>query len=63
MKSFLVLLDQGREVWIHVIALKRETSCTYQKEERLKQREIKGVHASILVVGDVSPTHNLQKLC
>jgi hypothetical protein len=39
----------------------RESS--YQKEKRLEQREIKEcIKSSILVVGEVSPTHNLQEL-
>jgi len=41
MKSFLVVPDQSRKVRIRVFALKKKTSCTYQKEKRLKQKEIK----------------------
>jgi hypothetical protein len=48
---------------IYLFGLKRETPCTYQKEERLEQREIqKCIEAFILVIGDVSPTQNLQEL-
>ncbi len=51
------MLDQGQKVWIHVFAWEKKISCTYQKEKRLKQREIqKWVEALILVIGDVSPT-------
>jgi hypothetical protein len=63
MKSFLVVLNQGWKVRIHVFTLEIKTSCIYQTEERLEQREIQEwVKASILVVGDVSPTQNLQEL-
>jgi len=56
MKSFLFVPDQGRKIWIHLFGLERETPCTYQKEERLKQREIQEwIKISILVVGNVSP--------
>jgi hypothetical protein len=34
--------DRGRKVRIHIFALEKEekTSCTYQKEKRLEQKEI-----------------------
>jgi hypothetical protein len=41
MKSFLVVPNQGQKVRIRVFTLKRKISCTYQKEKRLKQKEIK----------------------
>jgi hypothetical protein len=57
MKSFLIVLDWGQKVWICLFGLERKTPCTYQKEERLKQREIQEwIEVSILVVGYVSPT-------
>jgi hypothetical protein len=63
MRSSLVVPHQDRKIWICVFALKKETSCTYQKEERLEQKEIQEwIQALILVVQDVSPTQNLQEL-
>jgi hypothetical protein len=63
MRSFLVVPDWGRKFWIHVFAWEKETSCTYKKEERLEQRELQEwVKVSILVVGDVNPTKNIQEL-
>jgi len=40
MMSFLVVPNRSQKVRIHIFALERETSCTYQKEEKLQQREI-----------------------
>jgi hypothetical protein len=40
MKSFLVVPNQGQKVQTHVFALERKTPCTYQKEERLEQKEM-----------------------
>jgi hypothetical protein len=57
MKSFLIVAHLGWKVQIHIFALKRETSCTYQKEKKLEYREIQeSIKASIVVIGDVSPT-------
>jgi hypothetical protein len=62
MKNVLVVLDWGWKIRIHVFALEKKTSRTYQKEEKLKQREIQEwVKASILVIGDVNPTQNIQE--
>ncbi len=59
----MVVLDRGWKLGIHVFALEKETSCTYKKEERLKQREIQEwVKVSILVIGDVNLTQNIQEL-
>jgi hypothetical protein len=40
MRSFLVVPHDDRKIRIYIFALKKETSCTYQKEERLEQKEI-----------------------
>jgi hypothetical protein len=61
--SFLVVLNQGREVWIHLFALEKQASCTYQKVERFEEIEIQEwIEASILIIGNVTPTQNLQEL-
>jgi hypothetical protein len=62
MKNVLVVLDWGRKIQIRVFALEKKTSRTYQKEEKLEQREIQEwIETSILVVGDVNPTQNIQE--
>jgi len=56
MRKFLIVLDWGRKVQIHLFRLEKETSCTYQKEKMLEQKEIlEWIEASILVVRDVRP--------
>jgi len=62
MKSFLVVPDWSQKIQLYILALERETTCTYQKGEKLKQREIQEwIKASILVKGDVSPTQNIHE--
>jgi hypothetical protein len=57
MRSFLLVLDWGWKVHLHIFALETETTYIYQKGEKLKQREIQEwMEASILLKGDVSPT-------
>jgi hypothetical protein len=40
MMNFLVVPYRSQKVQIRNFTLEKETSCTYQKEEKLKQREI-----------------------
>ncbi len=57
MRSFLVASDRGQKIQLHFFALERETTHTYQKGEKIEQKEIQEwVEASILVEGDVSAT-------
>jgi hypothetical protein len=63
MNNFVVNLDQGRKVQIRLFGLKRTTPCTYPKKDKLKQRKIENsIEASIIVIGYVNPTKNLQEL-